>query len=126
MAPHHLSRLAKYGNVQPIGSSVGTVSVGGRSWDLWVGMNGAMKVFSFVAPSPVNSFSANVKDFFNYLQKSQNYPASNQNLLSEWRILPGCSVGKQMLTLAAFQLGTEPFTGGPATLTVSQFSANIN
>jgi hypothetical protein len=70
--------------VQPIGSSQGSVNVAGRTWDLWVGYNGAMKVFSFVAPSPVNSFSANVKDFFNYLQNSQGYPASNQNLIGEF------------------------------------------
>ncbi|AEO68296.1 c396e94d-c968-42cc-96f7-73d53db5c633 [Thermothielavioides terrestris] len=99
--------LAKYGSISPIGSSVGTVNVGGRSWDLWVGYNGAMKVFSFVAPSPVTSFSANVKDFFNYLQNNQGFPASSQNLLT-------------------FQIGTEPFTGGPATFTVSQFSANVS
>ncbi|KAK3305652.1 glycoside hydrolase family 12 protein [Chaetomium strumarium] len=99
--------LARYGNVYPIGSSVGTVNVAGRTWELWVGYNGSMKVFSFIAPSPVNSFSANVKDFFNYLQNNQGYPANDQHLI-------------------VFQLGTEPFTGGPATLTVSQFSANIN
>ncbi|KAK4128067.1 glycoside hydrolase family 12 protein [Parathielavia appendiculata] len=98
--------LARYGNVYPIGSSVGTVNVAGRTWELWVGYNGSMKVFSFIAPSPINSFSANVKDFFNYLQSSQGYPASSQHLI-------------------VFQLGTEPFTGGPATMTVSQFSANI-
>ncbi|KAK4236496.1 glycoside hydrolase [Achaetomium macrosporum] len=99
--------LARYGNVYPIGSSVGTVNVAGRAWELWVGYNGAMKVFSFVAPSPINGFSANVKDFFNYLQNSQGYPANDQYLI-------------------VFQIGTEPFTGGPATLTVSQFSANIS
>jgi len=31
-----------------------------------------------------------------------------------------------MLTVAVFQIGTEAFTGGPATFTVSQFSANIS
>ena len=74
--------LAKFGDIQPIGSSVGNVNVAGRSWNLWTGMNGAMRVYSFVAPSPTTSWSGNVKDFFNYLQQSQNYPASSQNLLS--------------------------------------------
>jgi hypothetical protein len=55
--------------------------VAGRSWDLWVGYNGAMRVFSFIAPSPVTSFNANVADFFSYLTKNQNYPASTQNLI---------------------------------------------
>ncbi|KAL2021673.1 hypothetical protein VTK56DRAFT_6765 [Thermocarpiscus australiensis] len=69
--------LAKYGDIYPIGSSVGTVTVAGRTWNLWVGMNGRVK-------------------FFNYLQSSQGFPASSQNLI-------------------VFQLGTEAFTGSQAT-----------
>jgi len=99
--------LGRYGNVYPIGSSKGNVNVAGRTWDLWVGMNGNMKVFSFIAPSPVTSFSANVKDFFNYLQNNQGFPASSQNLLT-------------------FQMGTEPFTGGQTTLRVNNYSVNIS
>ncbi|KAK3395153.1 glycoside hydrolase family 12 protein [Podospora didyma] len=99
--------LARLGDIYPIGSSTGTVTVAGRTWDLWVGMNGSMKVYSFIATSTVNSFSADVKQFFNYLQSNQGYPASSQNLI-------------------VFQVGTETFTGGPATMTISQFSANIN
>jgi len=75
--------LAKYGGVGPIGSSTGRVDVAGRSWDLHIGNNGQMKVFSFVAPSPVTSFSADVKLFFNYLQSRQNFPVKTQNLLGE-------------------------------------------
>jgi xyloglucan-specific endo-beta-1,4-glucanase len=82
--PTDMPRLARYGNVYPIGSSVGTVNVAGRTWELWVGYNGSMKVFSFIAPSPLNSFSANVKDFFNYLQNSQGYPASSQHLIGKY------------------------------------------
>lgn len=76
-------RLARYGNVYPIGQSTGSVNVGGRTWDLWIGYNGAMKVYSFIAPSPIKSFSTDVKQFFNYLQSSQNFPASQQNLIGE-------------------------------------------
>ena len=47
-------RLGRYGNVQPIGSKQTTVTIEGRSWDLWVGMNGSMKVFSFVAAQCAN------------------------------------------------------------------------
>ncbi|KAG7291169.1 hypothetical protein NEMBOFW57_001181 [Staphylotrichum longicolle] len=99
--------LGRFGNVYPIGSSTGSVTVAGRTWELWIGYNGAMKVYSFIAPSPVNNFSADVKDFFKYLQSNQNYPANDQNLI-------------------VFQIGTEAFTGGPATFTVSQFSANLS
>jgi hypothetical protein len=73
--------LARLGGVYPIGKSTGTVTVAGRSWDLWVGMNGQMRVYSFVAASPVTTFSAALKLFFNYLQTTQNYPASKQNLI---------------------------------------------
>ncbi|KAK3331408.1 glycoside hydrolase family 12 protein [Apodospora peruviana] len=99
--------LARLGNVYPIGQSTGQVTVAGRTWDLWVGYNGAMRVYSFVAASPVRQFSADVKDFFNYLVTAQNYPAAQQNLI-------------------VFQVGTEAFTGGPATFSVSKFTASVN
>ncbi|KAK0723458.1 glycoside hydrolase family 12 protein [Lasiosphaeria miniovina] len=99
--------LARLGDIRPIGSSTGTVSVGGWPWDLWVGMNGDMPVYSFVAPGTTNSFSGDAKLFFDYLQTYQGFPASSQNLI-------------------VFQFGTETFTGGPASMSVAQFSASIN
>lgn len=75
--------LGRYGSVNPIGSYTTTVTLAGRSWSLYVGYNGSMKVFSFVAGSPVSSFSGNIKDFFNYLASSQGFPASSQNLISK-------------------------------------------
>ncbi|KAK0707380.1 concanavalin A-like lectin/glucanase domain-containing protein [Lasiosphaeris hirsuta] len=99
--------LGRYGDVYPIGSSVGCVTIAGKSWDLWTGYNGSMRVYTFVPVSgAINSFSADVKDFFNYLQHYQRFPASSQNLI-------------------VFQVGTEAFTGGPATFTVSQFYADV-
>jgi xyloglucan-specific endo-beta-1,4-glucanase len=98
--------LARLGGVYPIGKSTGTVTVAGRSWDLWVGMNGQMRVYSFVAASPVTTFSADLKLFFNHLQTTQNYPASKQNLI-------------------VFQIGTEAFTGGPATIKFDNWAATI-
>jgi xyloglucan-specific endo-beta-1,4-glucanase len=70
------------GGVQPIGTLQTNVTIEGYTWELWIGMNGSMKVFSFVAPSPVNDFNADIKQFYNYLAKTQNYPASKQYLLS--------------------------------------------
>ena len=70
--------------VNPIGSFKANVNVGGRSWALWMGYNGSMKVFSFVAPSPITNFSGNVKDFYNYLTQSEGFPASQQNLISKF------------------------------------------
>jgi xyloglucan-specific endo-beta-1,4-glucanase len=98
--------LGRYGNVYPIGSSVGYVNVAGRSWELWTGWNGSMRVYSFVASSAVNSFSANLKDFFNYLSSNQGYPANSQYLIT-------------------YQFGTEPFTGSGATFTVSNWSGDV-
>jgi xyloglucan-specific endo-beta-1,4-glucanase len=40
-----------------------------------------MKVYSFVASGTLNSFSADVKDFFKYLESNKNYPSSSQNLI---------------------------------------------
>lgn len=85
----HIRRLANYGDLSAIGSVVGTVSVGGYSWTLWAGYNGAMKTFSFVASSPIPSFSSDVKEFFSYLASNQGYPASSQYLLSESSPLHG-------------------------------------
>ncbi|KAJ5317919.1 hypothetical protein PENANT_c004G06289 [Penicillium antarcticum] len=99
--------LARYGQVQPIGSQVATASVGGNTWELWYGGNGAQKTYSFVASSPITSWSGDIKGFFDYLTQYQGYPASSQYLL-------------------AMQFGTEPFTGGKSTFTVSNWSANVN
>ncbi|KAK0638570.1 concanavalin A-like lectin/glucanase domain-containing protein [Cercophora newfieldiana] len=101
--------LGRYGDVCPIGSSAGCVKVAGRNWDLWVGYNGQMKVYSFLPPAgagAIKSFSADVREFFRYLEECHQFPASQQNLI-------------------VFQAGTECFTGGPATFTCSRFSADV-
>ncbi|KAK3658746.1 Endoglucanase-1 [Elasticomyces elasticus] len=100
--------LGKYGNIQPIGSQIGTVTVGGQSWNLWAGGSSAQYTYSFVAANgPITSFSGDFKPFFTYLANSHGYPINTQYLID-------------------LQFGTEPFTGGPTTLTVSQWSANVN
>lgn len=75
-------RLARKGGIYPIGSSQGIVNVGGQNWDLWVGYNGAMKVFSFVAPNEVPVFENNVKLFFDHVTNTQGFPAAQQHLIS--------------------------------------------
>jgi hypothetical protein len=73
------------GNVYPIGSKVTTVTLAGYSWDLYVGPNGSMKVFSFI-PSDGSwkfSFNADLKLFFNYLAQNQGYPINNQYLIGK-------------------------------------------
>ncbi|PNP38362.1 endoglucanase-1 precursor [Trichoderma gamsii] len=97
--------LGKYGDVQPIGSSQGTVNIGGTSWNLWYGYNGAMQVYSFVAPGNLTNWSGDVKNFYTYLQNNKGYPASSQYVLS-------------------YQFGTEAFTGS-GTLN-NTWTASIN
>lgn len=81
-----LSRLARIGGVYPIGSKVTTVNIAGFNWDLYVGPNGSMKVFSFIPADGSWKFSFNVdiKQFFNYLASNQGYPIYQQNLIGEW------------------------------------------
>ncbi|KAH8602383.1 endoglucanase [Bisporella sp. PMI_857] len=102
--------LGRYGDVWPItstGSPIATVTLAGYSFNLYFGYNGAMKVYSFVATSPpISSFSADVKQFFNYLTNNYAFPASNQYLL-------------------IYQFGTEAFTGGPARFNVPSFRADV-
>ncbi|KAK3382562.1 endoglucanase [Lasiosphaeria ovina] len=99
--------LARYGNVYPIGSSIGSVTVAEKTWDLWTRLNGAMRVYSFVPPSgTIKSFSADVKEFFNYLEKNQQFPSSQQNLI-------------------VFQVRTEVFMGAKATFKCTQFTADV-
>jgi hypothetical protein len=73
------------GGVYPIGNKVTTVTLAGYSWDLYVGPNGSMKVFSFI-PSDGSwkfSFNADLKLFFNYLAQNQGYPINNQYLIGK-------------------------------------------
>lgn len=85
-------RLGRKGDIYPIGSSTGTVNVAGRNWDLWVGYNGAMKVFSFVAPQEIATFEANLKDFYTHITNNQGFPASSQYLISMYSpIVPDCA-----------------------------------
>ncbi len=62
-----------------------SVKVAGYTWDLFTGYNGAMRVYSFVVPkgNPIYSFTADVKEFFKYLVTNQNFPESQQYMLSE-------------------------------------------
>ncbi|KAH8807312.1 putative endoglucanase [Xylogone sp. PMI_703] len=98
--------LARYGSIQPIGSQIDTATIGGQTWALWYGGSG-QQTYSFVASSPVNSWSGDIKDFFDYLTSNHGFPATSQYLID-------------------LQFGTEPFTGGQSTLTVSNWSASVN
>ncbi|MFE7033484.1 cellulose binding domain-containing protein [Streptomyces sp. NPDC057621] len=95
----------RVGPIQPIGSPVGTASVGGRTWEVWSGSNGANDVLSFVAPSAISSWSFDVMDFVDQ--------AVVRGLArSDWH-------------LTSVQAGFEPWQGG-AGLAVNSFSSTVS
>jgi xyloglucan-specific endo-beta-1,4-glucanase len=99
-----LAALGGAGPISSTGSPIATVTINGISWKVYVGPNGSMTVYSFVASSPVTSFSGDLLDFFKYLETNQGLSSS--------------------LYLIDVQAGTEPFTG-TADLTVSSYSAVV-
>ena len=128
-------RLAKKGEVWPIGDSVGTVDLEGQTWDLHIGNNGAMKVFSFVAGSELGTWEGNVKKFYNYITESHGFPADQQHLISKNPIKPALPYIIQVVRAylanrfacdSAYQFGTEPFTGSNARFDVWYWYAEQN
>lgn len=71
-----LAALGGAGPISATGQPIATPSVAGKSWRLYYGLNGSMKVYSFVATSNVSNFSGDLKEFFNYLARSQGFPTS--------------------------------------------------
>jgi hypothetical protein len=95
----------RQGSIQPIGSVVGSVTIGGRSWQVWQGSNGSNNVISYVAPSPIASWSFSVLDFLNDVR-------NRGAVTSSWY-------------LTSIQAGFEPWIGGTG-LAVTSFSAAVN
>ncbi|RDW65414.1 hypothetical protein BP5796_10106 [Coleophoma crateriformis] len=101
--------LAAYGGAGPIsatGSPVATPTIGGTTWSLYKGTNGATTVFSFVAPSHLGNYNGDLLAFFTYLTTSQGVSSSQY--------------------ITAIQAGTEPFSGTSAVLTTYAYSAVVN
>jgi hypothetical protein len=95
----------RQGPIQPIGSVVGNATVGGRTWEVWRGSNGANAVISYVAPAPIASWSFSVLDFINDVR-------NRGAITNAWY-------------LTSIQAGFEPWIGG-AGLAVTDFSAAVN
>ncbi len=95
----------RQGSIQPIGSVVGSTTIGGRSWQVWQGNNGANNVISYVAPSAITSWSFSVLDFITDVR-------NRGAITSAWY-------------LTSIQAGFEPWIGGTG-LAVTNFSASVN
>ncbi|KAJ1308308.1 hypothetical protein OPQ81_004020 [Rhizoctonia solani] len=89
----------------PAGAQVATASIGGQNWKVFKGRVETWDVYSFVAPTELTNYSADLKPFFTYLSSSH-----------------GVSLNQY---LVALQAGTEPFEGS-ATLTTTAYTAAIN
>ncbi|KAF2466332.1 endoglucanase A precursor [Lindgomyces ingoldianus] len=100
-----LAALGGAGPISSTGSPVATVTLAGVSFKLYSGMNGSMKVFSFVASSQATNFSGDLMAFVNYLSTNQG--------LSKSQVLQ--SVGA----------GSETFTGSGAVFTTTGYSLSL-
>ena len=97
--------FTRTGGVQPVGGRVGTTTIGGRSWEVWQGNNGGNDVVSYVAQSPISSWSFSVLDFVNDVDARTRVDRS-------WY-------------LTSIQAGFEPWSGGVG-LAVNSFSATVS
>ncbi|MBR7825740.1 hypothetical protein KDK95_05430 [Actinospica sp. MGRD01-02] len=58
------------GGVQPLGQPVGTVTLGGSTWTLFVGNNGHNPTYSFVREGNENSGTVDLLSLLKYLEKA--------------------------------------------------------
>ena len=119
----------RVGSIQPIGSPVGTASVGGRSWEVWTGSNGSNDVISFVAPSAIGAWSFDVMDFVDQtvargLAQSNWYLTSVQAGFEPWQNGAGLAVNSFSSTVELG--GGDPGgPGQPATACQVTYAANV-
>lgn len=97
-----LAALGGAGPISSTGSAIATVTLGGHSFYLYYGLNGSVKVYSFVATSQITSFDADIMDFYDYLITYHGVSSSS--------------------CLITFEAGTEPFTGTSAKLTSNYYA----
>jgi xyloglucan-specific endo-beta-1,4-glucanase len=76
-----LGALGGAGPISSTGSTIATPSIAGRTWNLYYGLNGSMKVYSFVAQSQASSFNADLKAFVTYLSSNQGLSTSQVSFL---------------------------------------------
>jgi hypothetical protein len=95
----------RQGQIQPVGSKVASATIGGRTWEVWTGNNGANDVVSYVAPSPIKSWNFSILDFINDTK-------TRSGVTNSWY-------------LTSIQAGFEPWQGGTG-LAITSFAASVN
>ncbi|MFE7901102.1 hypothetical protein ACFU3E_27095 [Streptomyces sp. NPDC057424] len=63
----------KTGAVGPIGTSQGSVSLGGHSWNVFKGTNGANEVFSFIRTSNSSSGTVNILPILKWIKDTKKW-----------------------------------------------------
>lgn len=63
----------KTGPVGPLGTSQGTVSLGGHTWAVYKGSNGANEVFSFIRSSNSSSGTVDIKPIVNWIKNTKGW-----------------------------------------------------
>lgn len=125
------------------GAFVSSVSVGGRSWNVYVGNNGANAVYSFLATTKTNNCTLDIKAILQWLQSNTNpydYTSSTYYAANGWKDTFSADKGKAYLPSDAYlyqvQWGweivsttsTASSSATPSTLSFvnKKFSATIN
>ncbi|MDW6059577.1 hypothetical protein SAZ11_18120 [Streptomyces sp. FXJ1.4098] len=65
--------MNKTGPVGPLGTSQGSLTLGGHSWTVYKGSNGANEVFSFIRTSNSNSGSVDIKAIVNWIKNTKGW-----------------------------------------------------
>ncbi len=63
----------KNGNVGPLGSSIGNLTLNGNTWTVYVGSNGSNPVYSFVRTSNAASGTVNILGLLKWLENTKGY-----------------------------------------------------
>jgi len=61
------------GDVAPLGSDLGTVTLAGSTWSLYAGNNGSNPTYSFVRSGNESSGTVNLLDLLKYLENTKGY-----------------------------------------------------
>ncbi|MFG1671018.1 hypothetical protein [Streptomyces sp. Y7] len=68
------------GAVGPLGTSQGTVTLGGHTWTVYKGSNGANEVFSFLRTSDSSSGSVNIKPILTWISGTKGWMSSSETI----------------------------------------------